>query len=145
MPVSRHNNNNNNNHHHHHHHNHLHGLDHARSVPSSWRVRWPLHLNWGRPVFHRLIGLDVRTFFGIPRTATGARVELRVYTRPWCRLFLLLSKWLRKPLRYRERWLTDSRHWSLYEAVGLILNFAPYLYFNIILKYGWIDSWRVDR
>jgi hypothetical protein len=35
---------------HHYHHNFLHELGHAWSVPSSWRVCWPFHLNFERPV-----------------------------------------------------------------------------------------------
>jgi hypothetical protein len=37
-------------HHHHHHHHHLHGLGHAWSVPTSWRVCCSLHLNCWPPV-----------------------------------------------------------------------------------------------
>jgi hypothetical protein len=47
------------------HHYHLHGLGHAWSLPSSWRVCWPLHFNCGRPMFRRLFGSYVKIFFGI--------------------------------------------------------------------------------
>jgi hypothetical protein len=38
------------------HHHHLHGSGHVWSVPSSWKVRWYLHLKCGRPVFNFLLG-----------------------------------------------------------------------------------------
>jgi hypothetical protein len=41
-------------------HHHVHGLGHTLYVPSSWRVCWSFHLNYGRPRFCFLFGLCVR-------------------------------------------------------------------------------------
>jgi hypothetical protein len=46
-------------------HHHLHGLGHAWSAPSSWRICWPLHLNCGRPIYRLLFELYVTIFVGI--------------------------------------------------------------------------------
>jgi hypothetical protein len=42
------------------HHHHVHGLGHALSIPTSWKICWSLHLNYRRPVFRLLNGLYVK-------------------------------------------------------------------------------------
>jgi hypothetical protein len=44
---------------------HLPALGHARSVPSSWKICWSLHLNWGHASFHLLLKLCIKIFFRI--------------------------------------------------------------------------------
>lgn len=46
-------------------HHHLHGLDHAWSVPSSWKICRSLKINYGRPMFRCIFVLCVKLFFGI--------------------------------------------------------------------------------
>jgi hypothetical protein len=36
-------------------HHQLHGLGHAWSIRSSWRVCWSLHLNCGHPIYHLIV------------------------------------------------------------------------------------------
>jgi hypothetical protein len=46
-------------------HHHLHGLGHAWSVLSSWKLGWSLNRNYRRPMFRCLSGLYLKIFFEI--------------------------------------------------------------------------------